>query len=95
MDLVYDRPALGSELRILTIVDTHSRFCPAAAPCFTYRDGNVVQTLEQFCAQVGYPKTMRIDNGGELRLPLCGSSLKTGGMTAIIHLPVESASLEY
>ncbi|TQS70205.1 transposase family protein [Rhodobacteraceae bacterium] len=53
------------KLRILTIVDTHSRLWLAAAPRFTYRGENVVQTLEKVCARLGYPKIIRIDNGSE------------------------------
>jgi len=37
MDFVHDQLALGRRLRILTVVDTHSRFCPAADPRFTSR----------------------------------------------------------
>ena len=62
---VHDQLALGNKLRILTIVDTHSRFCPAADPRFTYRGEDVVQTLERVCAQLGYPRTIRVDNGSE------------------------------
>nr|WP_274962818.1 MULTISPECIES: hypothetical protein [Thioclava] len=29
MDFLLDQLALGKKLRILTIVDTHSRYCPA------------------------------------------------------------------
>ena len=65
MDFVHDQLALGNKLRILTIVDTHSRFCPAADPRFTYRGEDLVRTLERVCAQVGYPKTIRVDNGSE------------------------------
>jgi putative transposase len=65
MDFVHDQLALGNKLRVLTIVDTHSRFCPAADPRFTYRGQDVVQTLERVCAQVGYPRTIRVDNGSE------------------------------
>ena len=65
MDFVHDQLALGNKLRILTIVDTHSRFCPAADPRFTYRGEDVVRTLERVCAQVGYPRTIRVDNGSE------------------------------
>jgi hypothetical protein len=32
---------------------------------FSYRGEDVVQTLERVCCEVGYPKTIRIDNGGE------------------------------
>ncbi len=47
------------------MVDTHSRLCPAADPRFTYRGEDVVQMLEKVCAKVGYPKTIRVDNGSE------------------------------
>ena len=65
MDFVHNQLALGNKLRILTIVDTHSRFCPAADPRFAYRGEDVVRTLERVCAQVGYPRTIRVDNGSE------------------------------
>jgi len=64
MDFVHDQLAFN-KLRILTIVDTHSRFCPAADPRFTYRGEDVVRTLERVCAQVGYPRTIRVGNGSE------------------------------
>ena len=65
MDFVHDQLALRNKLRILTIVDTHSRFCPATDARFTYRGEDVVQTLERVCRQIGYPKTIRVDNGSE------------------------------
>ena len=65
MDLLHDQLVLGTKLRILTIVDIHARFCPAADPRLTYRGEDVVQTLEQVCARFGYPKTIRVDNGSE------------------------------
>lgn len=65
MDFVHDQLALGKKLRILTIVDTHSRFCPAADPRFSYRGEDVVQTLERVCEGIGYPRTIRVDNGSE------------------------------
>ncbi len=65
MDLVHDQLATGRKLRILTIIDTHSRFAPATDPRFSYRDEDVVHTLERVCRQVGYPKVIRVDNGSE------------------------------
>ena len=56
MDFVHDQLATGRKLRILTIVDTHSRFCPAADPRFAYRGEDVVQTLERVCPLIGYPQ---------------------------------------
>lgn len=65
MDFVHDQLATGKKLRILTIVDTHSRLCAATDPRFTYRGEDVVQTLERVCRRIGYPKTIRVDNGSE------------------------------
>ena len=65
MDFVHDQLATGKKLRILTIVDTHSRYCPATDPRFSYRGEDVVQTLERVCGRTGYPKTIRVDNGSE------------------------------
>ena len=65
MDFVHDQLALGRKLRILTVLDTHSRLCPAADPRFSYRGEDVVQTLEEACGRIGYPKTIRADNGSE------------------------------
>lgn len=65
MDFVHDQLATSKKLRILTIVDTHSRYCPATDARFTYRGEDVVQTLELICRGTGYSKTIRVDNGSE------------------------------
>lgn len=65
MDFVHDQLALGQNLRILTVVDTHSRFCPVLDARFSYRAEDVVQTLENVYSKVGYPRTIRADNGCE------------------------------
>ncbi|GGB22485.1 hypothetical protein GCM10011324_35590 [Allosediminivita pacifica] len=62
MDFVHDQLAMGKKLRILTVVDTHSRFCPVVDPRFSYRGEDVVQTLEHVCGRIGYPNTIRVDN---------------------------------
>ncbi len=54
MDFVHDQLATGRKLRVLTIVDTHSRYAPATDPRFSYRGEDVVQTLERVCQEVGY-----------------------------------------
>ena len=46
--------ALGRKLRILTIVDTNSRYCPATGVRFRYRGEDVVRTLERICTRVSY-----------------------------------------
>jgi putative transposase len=49
MDFVHDQLATGRKLRILTIVDTFSRFSPAVDPRFSYRGEDVVAALERVC----------------------------------------------
>jgi putative transposase len=65
MDFVHDQLATGKKIRILTVVDTFSRFSPVVDPRFGYRGEDVVATLERVCAQVGYPRTIRVDQGSE------------------------------
>jgi putative transposase len=65
MDFVHDQLATGRKIRVLTVIDTFSRFSPVVDPRFSYRAEGVVATLEQTCAAVGYPKTIRVDQGSE------------------------------
>jgi putative transposase len=65
MDFVHDQLATGTKIRILTIVDTFSRFSPVIDPRLSYRGEDVVQTLERVCKMLGYPKTIRVDQGSE------------------------------
>lgn len=65
MDFVHDQLATGRKIRVLTVVDIFSRFSPVIDPRFSYRAENVVETLEQVCAQFGYPKAIRVDQGSE------------------------------
>jgi putative transposase len=53
MDFVHDQLATGQKLRVLTIVDTFSRFSPALEPRFTFRGEDVVAVLERVGRQVG------------------------------------------
>lgn len=61
MDFVHDQLATGRKIRILTIVETFSRFSPAVDPRFSYRGEDVVPALEKVCGQVGYPQSIRVD----------------------------------
>jgi putative transposase len=65
MDFVHDQLATGRKIRVLTVVDIFSRFSPVLDPRYSYRGEDVVQTLEQVCATVGYPKSIRVDQGSE------------------------------
>lgn len=65
MDFVHDQLATGRKIQVLTVVDIFSRFSPVIDPRFSYREENVVETLETVFARVGYPKTIRVDQGSE------------------------------
>ncbi|WP_461357528.1 IS3 family transposase [Bradyrhizobium sp. USDA 4454] len=65
MDFVHDQLATGHKLRVLTIIDTFSRFSPALAPRFTFRGSDVAEVLERACKEVGFPATIRVDQGSE------------------------------
>jgi len=65
MDFVHDQLATGRKLRVLTVVDTYSRYAPVLDPRFSHRGADVVETLERVCRQTGYPRTIRVDQGSE------------------------------
>lgn len=65
MDFVHDQLATGRKLRVLTIVDTFSRFSPALEPRYTFRGVDVVEVLERVCNEMGFPETIRVDQGSE------------------------------
>ena len=64
-DFVHDQLATGRKIRVLTVVDTFSRYVPVLDARFTYRGEDVVATLEQVCKRTGYPATIRVDQGSE------------------------------
>lgn len=77
--------ATGRKIRILTVVDTFTRFSPAVDPRFSYRGEDVVQTLERICRSVGYPKAIRVDNGSDSSagILICGPIRKTSCSTSL------------
>ena len=65
MDFVHDQLATGRKLRVLTIIDTFSRFSPALEPRFNFRGHDVVEVLERVGREMGLPTTIRVDQGTE------------------------------
>ncbi len=63
MDFVHDQLATGTKLRILTVVDTFSRYVTVLDPRFNYRAENVVIALDKACSRIGYLRIIRVDNG--------------------------------
>jgi putative transposase len=65
MDFVHDQLATGPKLRVLTIVDTFSRFSPAVEPRFRFSGADVVEVLERVGRGIGFPAAIRVDQGSE------------------------------
>jgi putative transposase len=65
MDFVHDPLATGRKIRVLTVVDTFSRFVPVLDARFCYRGEDLVRPLEQVCGSTGYPQAIRDDQGSE------------------------------
>ena len=65
MGFVHDQLATGKKLRVLTVVDTVSRYVPVLDAKLSYRGEDVVTTLDRVCRQMGCPKTIRVDQGSE------------------------------
>jgi putative transposase len=65
MDFVHDQLALGNKIRVLTIVDIFSKFSPVIDPRFSCRAEDVVRILKKVCGEIGYPRTIRVDQGSE------------------------------
>jgi hypothetical protein len=61
MDFLHDQLATGRKLRVLTIVDTFSRFSLALEPRFSFRGGDVVEVLERVRREIGLPGAIRVD----------------------------------
>ena len=65
MDFVHDQLFDGKKVRVLTVVDTFTRLSPAIDVRQNYRGCDVVDTLDRAATELGYPKTIRLDNGPE------------------------------
>lgn len=65
MDFVHDQLFDATKVRVLTIMDTFTRFSPAIEARFNWRGTDVVDVLERVCKQLGYPKSIRVDQGPE------------------------------
>ena len=65
MDFMSDQLFDGRRIRVLTIVDCHSRESLAVEARFSFRAVNVVDVLSRLVKARGAPKTIRVDNGPE------------------------------
>lgn len=55
----------GWPIRILTVMDVHTREWLSTAPRANFRAAQVVEVLDQLVRARGRPKSLRVDNGPE------------------------------
>ena len=65
MDFVHDQLFDGRKIRALTVIDTFTRLSPTIEVRQNWRGSDVVAALDRAAAELGYPKTIRLDNGPE------------------------------
>ena len=65
MDFVHDQLFDGRKIRILTVIDIFTRLSPAIDVRPQFRGVDVVAVIERVSREIGYPKTIRVDNGPE------------------------------
>lgn len=65
MDFVHDQLFDGRKTRVLTMVDAFTRYSPAIEARFNWCGAAVADVLERVCTEVGYPRTIRVDQGPE------------------------------
>jgi transposase InsO family protein len=66
LDFAHDRTEDGRPLKILAVVDEHTRECLALIVDRRMRSGGVVDTLRELFLVRGVPRHIRSDNGPEL-----------------------------
>lgn len=80
MDVVPDQLATGHKRRVLSVVDTFSRFSPVPDARFSRRGEDVVATLDPVCIEAGVPRTSQVNQGSEF-VPAISNSGPTTGRT--------------
>ena len=65
MDFVHDQLFDATKVRVLMVIDTFTKFSPAIEARFNWRGTGVVEVLERVCRNLGYPKSIRVDQGPE------------------------------
>ncbi len=65
MDFVSDGLASGRRFRAFTLVDIHTRECPATEVDLSLPGERVTRVLDRVASERGYPKAVLMDNGPE------------------------------
>lgn len=72
MDFASDGMACGRQVRVLTVVDVHTRECLALAADTSIGSQRVLRVLEAIIAERGKPRRIRSDNGPQFTSRVLG-----------------------
>ena len=79
-DFVHDQTEWGTNYRILSVIDEHSKQCHSLRPRHSYKATNVIEVLEELISEHGAPKFIRSDNGPEFIAYQIQDWLRTNGI---------------
>ena len=86
-DFVHDQTENGSSLRILTLIDEHTRQCLAMHVARSIRAVDVITVVEAAIARYGAPEHLRSDNGPEFIAYAVQDWLEASGIKTIYIKP--------
>ncbi len=64
-DFVFDQSLSGKSLKMLTLIDEHTRECLAIGVGVSITSEKVRAVLQRVCRENGFPEMLRSDNGAE------------------------------
>ena len=79
-DFLSDRTTDGRQIRILNVVDEHTRLCIGSRVARNFGAEDVRATLEELFEQSGRPQVLRSDNGREFTAELLADWLRDQGV---------------
>ena len=86
-DFIYDVTEDGRSIRILSIVDEHSRFCIELRVSRSLKAKDVVKLLKKAIRKYGAPNRIRSDNGPEFVAKAIGAWLRKAEISSVYIQP--------
>ncbi len=86
-DFVFDQSLSGKSLKMLTLIDEHTRECLALEVGISIRSERVRQVLERICSDKGFREMLRSDNGSEFIAEAVNDWLTKNGIKPLFIEP--------
>ena len=86
-DFVQDKTKDGRKIRMLTVIDEHTRECHAIEPQRRLRSQDVLETISELFLEHGVPEHIRSDNGPEFIAIALRAWLKRVGVRTLYIEP--------